>query len=226
MASNQCKSQLKILKSIHLRRVHLQYVKNKVSHNKFTNDAETKDESYAESISLLKDITGGCRVVIFDHSESISTIDPPAYLYSAIRRRRPGQADESEDKRQPVSLPHYLQTTSLLIFIFKVQRVHVDQTPEAAARRVRTQTPEELAEELLKHRCQIINLWRTISHPTVYYPLALCDYRTVGYEKDLVPTTLKFPTRDGETFSVKYNPYQKWRYLRGTTLDDAVLFKW
>jgi len=84
----------------------------------------------------------------------------------------------------------------------------------------------ELAPELLKHRFQIINLWRPISHSALDYPLALCDYRSIDFDKDLVPTTLKFPERDGETFSVKYNPAHQWKYLRGMKRDEIVLIKW
>ncbi|KAF8518956.1 hypothetical protein BU17DRAFT_90435 [Hysterangium stoloniferum] len=124
-----------------------------------------------------------------------------------IRRHRPGQEDNSEDTRQPV------------------RRVHVDQTPESATRRVHMHAPSEIAPELLKHRFQIINLWRPITHPATDFPLALCDFRSINWETDLVRTTLKFRDRDGETFSVKYNPAHKWKYLRGMTLDEAVLIK-
>lgn len=84
----------------------------------------------------------------------------------------------------------------------------------------------DLAPELLKHRFQIINLWRPISHPALDYPLALCDYRSIDSDKDLVPTTLKFPERDGETFSVQYNPAHRWKYVRGMKPDEIVLIKW
>lgn len=104
-------------------------------------------------------------------------------------------------------------------------RVHVDQTPEAATNRVKRHVPE-LAEELLKHRYQIINLWRPISHPAVESPLAVCDYRSINWEQDLVPTTLRYPDRDGETFTVNYNPAHKWKYLKGITPEEAILIKW
>lgn len=104
-------------------------------------------------------------------------------------------------------------------------RVHVDQTPEAAAARVKRHAPE-LADELLKHRYQIINLWRPINNPAIEFPLALCDYRSVNWDRDLIPTTLKYPDRDGETFSVKYSPEHKWKYFRGMTTEEAVFIKW
>ncbi|KIJ56465.1 hypothetical protein M422DRAFT_239681 [Sphaerobolus stellatus SS14] len=123
-----------------------------------------------------------------------------------IRRYKPGQIDDGPNNRQPYP------------------RVHVDQTREAAARRVRMHVPD-LAHELLKHRYQIINVWRPICNAALDHPLALCDYRTVSWEKDLVPTVLYFAERDGETFSVKYNPKHEWKYQRGMTTDEAVLIK-
>lgn len=103
--------------------------------------------------------------------------------------------------------------------------VHVDQTPQSAERRVYMHAPD-LAPELLKHRYQIINLWRPISNPAIDYPLALCDYRSLDYDNDLVASTLKFQDRDGETFQVKFNPDHRWKYFRGLKTDEVILIKW
>ncbi|GJJ11642.1 hypothetical protein Clacol_005878 [Clathrus columnatus] len=124
-----------------------------------------------------------------------------------IRRNRPGVLETSEQTRGPVST------------------VHVDQTPESAAKRVHRHTPEHIASDLLKYRFQIINLWRPINHMALDFPLALCDYRTVSRENDLIPTILKSPKGDGETFSVKYSPRHRWKYLRGMRTDEIVLIK-
>ena len=62
------------------------------------------------------------------------------------------------------------------------------------------------AEELLKGRVQVINLWRPIlDEPLRDAPLAVCDSRTVESD-DLVPSDLVYRERIGETYSVKYNP--------------------
>lgn len=45
-------------------------------------------------------------------------------------------------------------------------------------------------------------------------------------QNDLVPTTLKYPDHDGETFSVRHSPNHKWKYLRGMTPEEIVLIKW
>ena len=104
--------------------------------------------------------------------------------------------------------------------------VHVDQTPESAAARVRRHTSAEDAPKLLQKRFQIINLWRPISHTAWDWPLALCDYSSIDYKRDLIPTTLKYPDRDGETYSVAFNESHRWKYVRGMTPDDIVLIKW
>lgn len=126
----------------------------------------------------------------------------------AIRRRRPGQVDDSPQKRQPVP------------------QVHVDQTPKSSVARVHRHLPASDAPELLKHRFQIINLWRPISVPAYDWPLALCDFRSIDAKNDLEPVTLRYPDRDGETFGVKYNPDHKWKYVKGLTPEEFVLIKW
>lgn len=104
--------------------------------------------------------------------------------------------------------------------------MHVDQTRESATARVHRHLPASDTPELLKRRFQIINLWRPIHHPAYDWPLALCDFRTIDFEKDLVPTTLKYPDRDGETLSVRFNPNHRWKYLKGMEPDEFVLIKW
>ncbi|GJJ11654.1 hypothetical protein Clacol_005890 [Clathrus columnatus] len=104
-------------------------------------------------------------------------------------------------------------------------RVHVDQTPKGAINRVHRHTSEELAPLLLKHRFQIVNLWRPINHPAFDYPLALCDYRSVDWEKDLVPAEFRYPDRVGEAFYVNYNSQHKWKYQRGMRPDEVIFVK-
>lgn len=126
----------------------------------------------------------------------------------AIRKHYETHTLDSPDSRQPVPL------------------VHVDQTDDAAEKRVRRHLPESDVEELLKHRYQILNLWRPISHPALDFPLAFCDFRSVDKD-DFAPTTLVYAQPpNGETMSVKYNPSHKWKYVRGMEPDEFVLIKW
>jgi hypothetical protein len=102
-------------------------------------------------------------------------------------------------------------------------RVHVDQTVTSGPNRVREHLPEE-ADDLLKGRVQVINLWRPIRGPVRDAPLAMADGTTVTPE-DLVASDLIYPDRRGETYSVKYNPNHRWFYFPEMTADEAVLLK-
>ena len=102
-------------------------------------------------------------------------------------------------------------------------RVHVDQTVGSGPNRVREHVPAE-ADELLKGRVQVINLWRPIRGPVRDTPLAMCDGQTVAPD-DLVASDLIYPGRSGETYSVKYNPEHRWFYFPEMTSDEAILLK-
>lgn len=134
-----------------------------------------------------------------------------------------------------------------------VQQVHVDQTPAAAAVRVRRHLPKEEAEELLKGRYQIINVWRPIENPASDFPLAVIDWRSTTPE-DFVPVDLMYPRRDslnvddddrgkeilpdpttyqsldnyevrGETMSVNPSENHRFWYLKDMTPDEVLLLK-
>lgn len=76
-----------------------------------------------------------------------------------------------------------------------VQQVHVDQTPEAVAVRVRRHMGDE-AEELLSsgQRYQLINVWRPIENPATDFPLAVIDWRSTA-PQDFIPVDLMYPQR-------------------------------
>jgi hypothetical protein len=123
-----------------------------------------------------------------------------------VRRRVEGAADiRSGGPRQPAT------------------RVHVDQTDTSGANRVREHLPLE-ADELLKGRVQVINLWRPIRGPLRDTPLALCDAASVA-AGDLVASDLIYPNRNGETYSVKFNQDHRWFYFPEMTADEALLLK-
>jgi hypothetical protein len=123
-----------------------------------------------------------------------------------VRRRVEGAADvRGEGPRQPAT------------------RVHVDQTAVSGANRVREHLPDE-ADELLKGRVQVINLWRPIGGPLRDAPLAMLDGQTVA-PGDLVASDLIYPNRRGETYSVKYNPAHRWFYVPEMRADEALLLK-
>lgn len=81
-----------------------------------------------------------------------------------------------------------------------VQMVHVDQTPRAADTRVRRHVPDaQEAEDLIKGRYQLINVWRPIENVASDHPLAVIDWRSTKPE-EFVPVNLLYPVRKpGET---------------------------
>jgi hypothetical protein len=123
-----------------------------------------------------------------------------------VRKRIDGAADRRDGApRQPVA------------------RVHVDHTASSGPQRVRDLIPDE-ADELLKGRVQIINLWRPIRGPLKDSPLAVCDARTVKFD-ELVGSDLVYPDRVGETYSVKFSPDHRWFYVPDMTPDEILLLK-
>jgi hypothetical protein len=102
-------------------------------------------------------------------------------------------------------------------------RVHNDYTAWSAPQRVRDLMGDE-AEELLKHRFAINNVWRPIAGPLLRSPLALCDAESLETE-NLVGSDLKYPDRTGETYAVTYNPNQRWYYFPKMQPDEVVLIR-
>lgn len=104
-----------------------------------------------------------------------------------------------------------------------VPRVHVDHTEASGPQRVRDFFGAE-AEELLRGRVQVINLWRPIRGPLQDAPLAVADAQSVG-AGDLVATDLVYRDRVGEVYSVRYNPAHRWFYVPDMMPDEALLLK-
>lgn len=104
-----------------------------------------------------------------------------------------------------------------------VTRVHIDQTPKSTEARVRHHLPDE-ADELLRGRYRIINVWRPLNGPVQANPLAVADSATVR-DEDLVPVEHRYPDRNGETAGVKYNAGQTWYYWSGMKNDERLFLK-
>jgi hypothetical protein len=102
-------------------------------------------------------------------------------------------------------------------------RIHVDQTHLSGRARVYEHLPEE-ADELVKGRVQVINLWRPIRGPVLDAPLAMADGRTID-PGDLVASDLIYPNRKGEIYTVRYNPAHRWYYVPQMKADEALLLK-
>jgi hypothetical protein len=101
-----------------------------------------------------------------------------------------------------------------------VHVVHDDYTEKSAPERVHLYVPEE-AEELLRRRYAVINVWRPIGHTVRDTPLAVCDARSMKVG-DLIPT------EEGvkhEIYLFKFSPNHRWFYFPAMCTDEVLLLK-
>lgn len=104
-----------------------------------------------------------------------------------------------------------------------VKVAHNDYTPKSGPQRVRDLLPNE-AEALLQNRFAVINVWRPIRGPVQESPLAVCDAQSMVPD-DFVKHVLKYRDRDGEVYSVAYNPNHKWYYIPNQEKEEVLLLK-
>ncbi|KAJ2978344.1 hypothetical protein NUW58_g7528 [Xylaria curta] len=102
-------------------------------------------------------------------------------------------------------------------------RAHVDQSYAGAELVLRRHFPDE-ADELLKRRYQIINIWRPIK--TIRKdPLAVADARSVP-DCDLLAASILYPggSRD-ETWTMLPNDAHRWYFKNTQQPNEALLIK-
>jgi hypothetical protein len=104
-----------------------------------------------------------------------------------------------------------------------VRRVHNDYTEWSGPQRVRDIVPDE-ADELLRKRFAIVQVWRPIRHPVETMPLAICDARSIAFD-DFVISERRYPNRIGQTYAITYNPAHRWYWLPRMRRDEALVFK-
>jgi hypothetical protein len=104
-----------------------------------------------------------------------------------------------------------------------VLSAHNDYTEWSGPNRVRELFPNE-AEELLRRRFAIIQVWRAINQPIRKNPLALADAKSVAMD-DLLVAERRYPHRVGQTYRLKYNANHRWVYFPEMRRDEAMVFK-
>ncbi|KAF2842383.1 hypothetical protein M501DRAFT_1013727 [Patellaria atrata CBS 101060] len=218
------------------------------------------------------------------HTRPVTNIRPTPHLYTTTNAgfqllSSPSASDPSSFTSDThVRGPYYTEIENLLrdshpgiskVVIFDhtirrrnkdaprqpVQQVHVDQSPSAAAARVRRHLPPQEAEEVLRsgRRFQIVNVWRPIAHAASDFPLAVVDWRSTS-PSDFVPVDLLYPTRadsvhddddrgkeilpdpesvtstagyevKGETLAVAANDAHRFCYVKDMRPDEVMLLK-
>lgn len=71
----------------------------------------------------------------------------------------------------------------------------------------------------------MIRVWRPISGPVLDWPLAVCDFRSIDVEEDLVATDNVRAHSVSETYNVFHNLKHKWNFVNKQTSNDVLLFK-
>jgi hypothetical protein len=104
-----------------------------------------------------------------------------------------------------------------------VRRVHNDYTEWSGPQRVRDLVPDE-AEDLLKRRFAIIQVWRPIRHPVETFPLAIADARSLSPD-NLVISERRYPDRVGQTYAITYNRAHEWYWFPRMRREEAIVFK-
>jgi len=104
-----------------------------------------------------------------------------------------------------------------------VFNVHNDYTEWSGPQRVRELMPDD-AEELLRRRFAIVQVWRAINKPIRSNPLAIADARSLA-PGDLIRAERRYPHRVGETYRVRYNSNHRWFYFPEMRRDEALVFK-
>ncbi|KAL9595532.1 MAG: hypothetical protein Q9219_006389 [cf. Caloplaca sp. 3 TL-2023] len=104
-----------------------------------------------------------------------------------------------------------------------VARVHIDQTEKSVHQRVRHHVPDE-ADQLLKGRLRIINVWRPLTPPVTAHPLAFADSQTVPDEA-MSGIQHRYPDRTGETAAVQRTEGQQWWYWSGMEGTERLLLQ-
>jgi len=166
----------------------------KLSNKDLADDSLVTSKYYKECEDILMDHFGAKQVFIFDHLS---------------RKANTNVELAGVNERQKQLGP----ATGL----------HIDQTPNSARKRAAQCLPEQ-AEELLRGRFRLLNIWRPLISPVETHPLVLCDYRTTK-PSQLVASDLVSPHYEGEQYWVKYSPdHQYWHY-KDVTRDEVFVIK-
>lgn len=191
-------------------------------------DEEVKAVYYPEVIELMKKKTGASHVIVVSHmTRHHTTADAK------------GDAEGKPDT-EPVTLNN------------PARFVHVDQSYRGAEQILYLNIPEEEANERIKSRWGIINIWQPFEKPVHRDPLGFCDFKSVD-ERDFRTVVANLPPPGAghyanvsknmrhkgkweyslngemspryEVANLAHNPGQDWYYCERMAPEEAWLFK-
>lgn len=111
-------------------------------------------------------------------------------------------------------------------FCRPVRKVHIDQTPRAAMLRAEKHLTWLEARAVIagRRRIRLINVWRPLRGAVEDHPLAFAESQTLA-QTDLVTVKHIYPDSVGETYAVKYNLNQCYRYWSKMRANEALLLQ-
>lgn len=103
--------------------------------------------------------------------------------------------------------------------------VHSDFTPAGAMKQLENVIADDSErEKMLKdHRLYIINVWRPLK-PITRDPLAICDWKSVDWNRDWICRRFIYPSGWSELGSPMYHPDHQWYWLSDQQPDEALVF--
>ena len=137
-----------------------------------------------------------------------------AVVFDHTRRSTDPSHREKYGSRDPVPAPHS------------------DYDDSSARQRMRDKFGAG-ADERLRGRFAIVNVWRSMSGPIEQWPLTVCDSRTID-EDFLISTRREAPIRPEPSFEyarpsatrhAAYDANHRWYYFPRMTRDEVLLFK-
>ncbi|GAA5926415.1 uncharacterized protein JCM15063_000270 [Sporobolomyces koalae] len=96
---------------------------------------------------------------------------------------------------------------------------HVDQDEEYGRIVAKRAAGDDVFDKY--RRVLIVNLWRPLQGPVTNAPLAVCDYRSMDFTKDLMRCAGAYGTH----WSIHHNPQQRWSYISHQMPDEILLLR-
>ncbi|KAI6351199.1 hypothetical protein MCOR25_010075 [Pyricularia grisea] len=191
----------------------------------FDDDAAVRERYYREvEAKMVELIPGAKRAIVFAHT-----------IRHRSKEARDGPRVWDKAARQPAS------------------ELHIDNNAPTVENLVRAMlTNKDEAQEALKGRFGLVNMWRPLNHPASDHPVATCDWRTVRPDEDFVTIRLLLPFAQSRTLTngvfdmshlqekqplpegydaiglgllVKPSPRLRFYYLKDMTPEEVLLIK-
>lgn len=105
-----------------------------------------------------------------------------------------------------------------------VKGVHNDYTEKSAPQRLRDIVGDAEAEQRLRKRWAIIQVWRPIRGTVLIDPLGICDGRSIP-QKGFILVERRYKDRTGEVYHIAHNPAHEWFYFPQMNRNEALVFK-